>query len=138
MKKILIGTILILFLTGLMLPVIKAEAQTFPPDTPPAACKLRYNLTGIDSTCTAGATTTIGMCCVFNAIYTVSDYVFYTVLLLSIIMLVIGGGMYITASGDPAKTEKGRGIIKYSIIGLLLAFLAKLFPSTIKFIIGLG
>ncbi len=137
MKKILASLILILFLTGLIAPV-NIEAQTFPPDTPKEECTIKYDLTKIDATCVKGATVKVGMCCLFNAIYTVSDYVFYVVLLLSVIMLVIGGGIYITAAGDPAKTEKGRGIIRYSIIGLILAFLAKLFPGMIKFIVGLG
>ncbi|KKU53737.1 MAG: hypothetical protein UY41_C0029G0005 [Candidatus Moranbacteria bacterium GW2011_GWE1_49_15] len=40
---------------------------------------------------------------------------------LSLIMLIIGGGMYVTSAGDEDRIDKGKNIIKYSIIGIIVA-----------------
>jgi hypothetical protein len=41
--------------------------------------------------------------------------------ILAIISLVIGGGMYLTAYGDERKIDKGKKIITYAIIGIVVA-----------------
>ncbi len=41
--------------------------------------------------------------------------------ILAIIMLVIGGSMYLLAAGDEDRIDRGKKIVKYSIIGILIA-----------------
>lgn len=41
--------------------------------------------------------------------------------ILGIIMLVIGGLMYLTAAGDENRIDEGKKIVQYSIIGILVA-----------------
>jgi len=41
--------------------------------------------------------------------------------ILAIIMLVIGGIMYLTAAGNEDQIDRGKKIVKYSIIGILIA-----------------
>lgn len=41
--------------------------------------------------------------------------------ILAIIMLVIGGMMYLLAAGDEDRIDKGKKIVKYSIIGIIIA-----------------
>ena len=79
---------------------------------------------------------TCGFCCMLNTIYKVTDWLFYILILLVTIMIIYGGFMYITASGDPAKAEKGKAVLTYAIIGLAIALLAKVIPSLIRFVIG--
>ncbi len=78
-----------------------------------------------------------GMICLLNTIYTVSNWIFYLVLIFSTIMIVYGGFTYIVSSGDPTKATKGKAIITYALIGLAVALLAKVLPSVMKFFLGL-
>jgi len=43
---------------------------------------------------------------------------------LSVLMLVIGGIMYITSAGDTTRADSAKNIIKYAIIGLIIAITA--------------
>ncbi|KPJ73646.1 hypothetical protein AMJ48_00245 [Parcubacteria bacterium DG_74_1] len=41
------------------------------------------------------------------------------------LMIVIAGFYFITAAGDPVKTEKAKGIILYTVIGFFIVLLAR-------------
>lgn len=43
---------------------------------------------------------------------------------LAILMLIIGGIMYMTAGGDEEKVGKAKNVLKYAVIGLVIALLA--------------
>jgi len=77
-----------------------------------------------------------GIVCMLNTIYTVTNWIFYIMTLVAVLMIVFGGFTYITAAGDPAKAGKGKSILTYAVIGLAIALIAKLIPSLVKFIIG--
>jgi len=77
-----------------------------------------------------------GMVCMLNTIYTVTNWIFYIMTLVAVLMIVFGGFTYITAAGDPAKAGKGKSILTYAIIGLAIALVAKLIPSLVRFILG--
>ena len=57
-------------------------------------------------------------------------------MVLAPLLIVIGGFYFVTASGDPAKIETGKNIIKYTLIALLIIFLAGPLVSLIKQAIG--
>ncbi|MDD5738907.1 MAG: pilin [Candidatus Pacebacteria bacterium] len=78
-----------------------------------------------------------GMVCLLNTIYTVTNWVFYIMTLVAVLMIVFGGFTYITAAGDPAKAGKGKSILTFAIIGLAIALIAKLIPSLVRFILGM-
>lgn len=44
--------------------------------------------------------------------------------ILAIIMLIIGGIMYLTAAGDEDQIDRGKKIVKYSLIGITIALAA--------------
>jgi hypothetical protein len=44
--------------------------------------------------------------------------------ILAIIMMVVGGTMYLTAAGDEDRIDEGKKIVKYSIIGIAIALAA--------------
>lgn len=50
---------------------------------------------------------------------------------LAIIMLVVGGIMYLTAAGDEDRIDSGKKIVKYSIIGIVVALAALVIVSQI-------
>ena len=135
MKKILTAIVLGSLLTGLIMP-LAVFAQL---DTLPDTCRLKYDLSEIDSVCTKGDDVSVddyGTCCMFNTIYSATNWLFMILVLLSVLFIIYGGFAYVTASGDPEKATKGGKIIVYALIGLAIALFAKVIPSIIRFIMG--
>lgn len=62
-----------------------------------------------------------------NALKTLSSFVG----ILAVIMLVVGGIMYITSAGDSGRTDTAKNIIKYAIIGLIVALVALILVSDV-------
>ena len=50
----------------------------------------------------------------------VLNFLLSTVGVVAIIMMVIGGMMYLTAAGDEHRIDVGKSIVKYSIIGVAI------------------
>ena len=48
----------------------------------------------------------------------------YIVGVLAVVMIIYGGFTYMTSAGDAAKVNKGKTILIYSIVGLVIAILA--------------
>jgi len=128
----------------ILLPLL-ATAQE-PPESIPQGCTLKYNLKDIGcldagnfcgegSTC--GPDGKWGICCMFNTMYTVTNWVFYIMTVVAVLMIVFGGFTYLTAAGDPGKAGKGKGILMYAMIGLAIALIAKIIPSLVRFVLGL-
>ncbi len=53
------------------------------------------------------------------------------------IMLIVAGFYFVTAAGDPAKIEKAKEIIIWTLIGLLILFSAKGLVVLLKDVIGI-
>jgi type IV secretory pathway VirB2 component (pilin) len=51
--------------------------------------------------------------------------------ILAIIMLIIGAIMYLSAAGDEDRIDTGKKIVKFSIIGIIIAFSALLLVKQI-------
>jgi len=141
MKKILAISILGLFLAGMIIPVV-VLGDSLPPQQIPEKCILRHTITAVSATnCpktsangTGVSVDTYPTCCLLDTIYTVSDWIFYLLLSAVTIIVVIGGSYYVTAGGDPEKAEKGRELIVYALIGLVIAFFARIIPAIFNFI----
>jgi hypothetical protein len=50
---------------------------------------------------------------------------------LAVLMVVYGGVLYIIASGDPQKADKGKKIIMYAIIGIVIILLSFALINTV-------
>ena len=114
-------------------------------DSIPTGCTLRYDVddeTDI-AVCVKGYTVDLdenpdqSICCLLDTVHAVTDWVFYFVLILAVLMLVIGGAFYITAAGDPEKAGRGKMILTLSVVGLVIAIIAKLIPSLVRFFVGM-
>jgi len=79
-----------------------------------------------------------GLMCIVNSVYNVTNWIFYLLMIIVVVMVVIGGATYMLAAGNPERAKKGRSIIIYGIIGLVIALLARLIPSLVKVIVGMG
>ena len=141
MKKILSLIVLAGLVSALALPSV-VSAQT----PIPSGCTMRHDLTGLEDLNCPGEGQfcdkddqgrECGMCCVLNSVFTVTNWIFYILTLLVVVMIIIGGFTIITASGSPERAAKGRAILTYAIIGLAIALLAKIIPSIVSFIIGI-
>jgi len=62
-------------------------------------------------------------------------FVTYIAIFAAVFAIIYGGFIYMTASGDPQKVQKGTQTIVYAIVGLIVAFSAyaivKFFLSTV-------
>ncbi|HOX30245.1 MAG TPA: pilin [Candidatus Paceibacterota bacterium] len=64
------------------------------------------------------------------------DFVFTIALVVCPIVIIIGGFMFVTASGDPKKLETGKKIIFWALIGLAIAIMAKGIVILIRALLG--
>ena len=78
-----------------------------------------------------------GTICLFNTIYGVTDLLFAILFALAILFFVYGGITMVMAAGDTEKFGKGKNYIMYALIGIVVALLAKAFPSIIKTVMGM-
>ena len=59
-----------------------------------------------------------------KSIQTIINVLFFAIGLLAVIVIIIGGIMYVLSAGDQAKTTKAKDTILYAVIGLVVALLA--------------
>jgi hypothetical protein len=63
---------------------------------------------------------------------------FWILLAVSVIMVLIGAWMYLTAGGDAEKVKKAHMTLTYAATGVVVAFLAGTFPAIIASIFSRG
>jgi len=55
----------------------------------------------------------------------ITNWLFAILIAVAVIFILIAAFHFITAAGDPAKTEKARNYVLYALIGVVVAFVAK-------------
>lgn len=151
----------LLFCFGL---VMGAEKEKEAEKGPNECCKLDHDLRDIDPACTkdalvapgndpteywcdwnndrendiGGATVTKNWskCCVIDAIYNVTDWLFYILLTGVALFYIVGAIYFLQASGDPNRVKQAQHFIFYGTIGLLLAFMARIIPAIVKALVA--
>ena len=159
MKKILVGTVLVIILIG-MANVVAGDVVMPREQQPNECCIIRHKMPAISpdtgrlqkgniygargGTCVIGGkeqsfypVTNWAAYCTIDAIYTVTDWAFWIMMIHAVLMFVIGGGAFVISAGDPERAARGKKIVVYGIIGLAIALLAKLIPAVAKFLIGM-
>jgi hypothetical protein len=147
MRKIFAFLMIAFLAVTAVVPVAFAEVAPMPTDS----CTLRHDFTTDPNWALQGvkcedkgdvcnfdtATMTCGSCCLLDAIYNVTDWIFIFIVVIVVIFVVIGAFNIITAGGSPEKVTAGRNFIVYAVIGLIIALLAKAIPSIARTVIGL-
>lgn len=142
MKKILPALLLISLLGLFVVPTTAVLAQAGAPES----CTIKHDLgslegvncPGVGSECSFDDETyDCGVCCLLNAVYTVTDWIFILLVAFSAVMIMIGAFTLLTAAGVPEKVNAGRNYIIYAIIGLIVGLFAKAIPAVAKAIMGL-
>jgi hypothetical protein len=64
------------------------------------------------------------------------DFIFYIAIVVSPLMIIIGGFYLLTAGGDPKKVGTGKNIIISTLIGLAIVLLARGLIAMIEQVIG--
>ena len=77
-----------------------------------------------------------GTCCLLETIYDVTDWIFYILLAIVVLLGIISGILFMTAGGDPGKVETARKLLIYLIVGLVVAVMAKMIPSIVLTVIA--
>ena len=80
----------------------------------------------IDEACVADPTSPIcaDSTSVNDIVMIVVNTLLFVIGIISVIMIIIGGIMYATSSGDSGQITKAKNTILYAVIGLVIAFLA--------------
>lgn len=60
-------------------------------------------------------------------------YIFPAGVLLAVIMLIVGGYMWIVSGGDPGRKQQAQGTLTWAVIGLVVLFIVK---ALLEVIIG--
>lgn len=89
-------------------------------------CTIQHNLDDYKG-CVGleGATTDLTECCMVDKILTIGDYVFVALLVVAIIFILIAAWGFLTAAGDPDKVKRSQNNLLYALVGIAVAFLAK-------------
>lgn len=70
---------------------------------------------------------------VTNVFKTVIEILIWASGIISVLMIIIGGFMYVLSAGDQAKVTKAKDTVLYAVIGLVVTLLAF---SIVKFVLG--
>lgn len=135
MKKLL--AILTLILSFSLVP-LALLAQ----DAPVSGCTVSTEAGTKLSICTTGSCTfttdtDCAVCCLFTAIYTVKNWIFFAVMAVSTIMVIFGAFAIVTAGGEPSKLASGKNYILYAMIGFAVALFSTAIPTLVQGLLGL-
>lgn len=135
-KKFLLVIISLTLIVNLFLPLtVNAEEA-------PTKCKMRYEVTIGDKTCTANEEIELNderaACCFINALYSVRDWLFYILLTVAAIFIIVAAYHFVTAAGDPEKIKTARNFVLYALIGVMVAFLSRGLVALVQLIAGFG
>ena len=77
-----------------------------------------------------------GACCILNAIFNLTDWIFIGLMAISALMIMYGAYLFVTAGQNPANSEKGRNLLLFACIGIGIAFFSRALPSLVKLMLG--
>ena len=139
MKKTFSISVLTVFLTVLMAPVLVGAVAGGVPDHCTIS-DIERVIGDSDLTCTPECYYEVndhcGMCCLLNTLYNVTDWLFFALIAVAGILVVLGAMNMIMSQGDPEKVSTGRNYVVYAAIGLAIGFLARAIPNIARMIVG--
>ncbi len=79
-----------------------------------------------------------GLVCMIGTVHYITNWIFYLIMIVVMIMVLYGAFTFLTSSGDPTKTGKATKVITFAVIGMIIALLARAVPQAVKYITGMG
>jgi hypothetical protein len=121
MKKILrFSKALLVPLAIFAAPFIASAQVTEPPVTAP------QNIANIDQILNS------------QVFCTLINWVFWLIIVLAVIFTLVAGFRYLFAAGDPEKVKVAGSSLLYVIVAIIIALIAKGFPTIISSLVGGG
>jgi len=77
-----------------------------------------------------------GTVCLINTLYRITGFVSFIIFALAAAMITYGGLLVTTSQGDETQWEKGKSIISYALIGIVIGVLARAIPSIALMVVG--
>lgn len=65
------------------------------------------------------------------------NFIFTIALAITPIMVIIGGFMFVTGGGDPAKITRGKQLLLWTVIGLVVILLSKGLVAVLRTTLGI-
>ncbi len=130
-KKIIAVLISVLALGGLLAPVASASSEPLDPRDTSACANYKgdKNSAAYKSICGEEK----GEDDAQAVVKSILDTVFIWLGIIAVIVIIIGGVMYMTAQGDTTKITTAKKAILYAVIGLIVALLSF---AIVNFILG--
>jgi hypothetical protein len=75
---------------------------------------------------------------IIGLIFSITNWLFWILLLVAVIFIIIAAYSFVTATGDPEKIKTARNFVMYALIGVLVAFAAKGLVDLVGEITGWG
>ncbi|HEY4476190.1 MAG: hypothetical protein UY24_C0001G0032 [Parcubacteria group bacterium GW2011_GWA1_48_11b] len=76
-------------------------------------------------------------CTLTDLIDGIINFIFTIALAITPIMVIVGGFMFITGGGDPAKITQGKQLLLWTAIGLTVILLAKGLVAVLRNVLGI-
>jgi len=71
-----------------------------------------------------------------DALDHITNYAFYALLVVAVLMLIVAAWMFVTAGSNPETVKKARTMLMMALIGIAIAVLAKGTVALVQSIIG--
>ncbi len=140
MKKKIIFIFLIIFLGSLLLPLASLAAGTYKVDGKTATYEGLVPCGKSEKG--PGETDEVTMPCQFCHFFVmfrgILDFVLKLVIVIGVLMLTIGGFMFLFAGGSPKILDSAKSILTSTVIGLVIIFAAWMIINTIFMAIGVA
>lgn len=73
-----------------------------------------------------------------TSLCTITNWLFYFLIILAVIFIIIAAFRYLTAAGDPEKVKAASHSLLYAAIAIVVGILAKAVPSLVGSVVGQG
>lgn len=70
----------------------------------------------------------------FDIVDKIIEFIFPFASFVAVVFIIMGGYMWISSSGDPAKIKQAQGTLTWAIIGLIFTLLT---PAILRFVLNL-
>lgn len=137
MKKIFSILLLVSIMAAAVLPML-----AFAANEPLSGCTVK-NADKLGGGCTNGPCTfesnpNCGFCCTLSTVYTVTNWVFFILVAISVFMIIMAGLKFVMKGDNPEEVGKARTMILMSAVGIGVALLARAVPSLVTWLLSGG